>query len=150
MQRPYVEQLSDTEYVSILTGPFRPVQRGRGQPHQYCTWCFNPHRPFQAGATYGRSKSRPQGESFNPHRPFQAGATYGYIRPTRLGSVSILTGPFRPVQHVITSSVITTIEVSILTGPFRPVQPCGLAGAYLCEFVSILTGPFRPVQRYPV
>ena len=39
--------------VSILTGPFRPVQprfvaRARARALR-----FNPHRPFQAGATHG-------------------------------------------------------------------------------------------------
>ena len=51
-------------------------------------------------------------------------------------------------NYVITSSVVTTIEVSILTGPFGPVQrqPCQRTGNNGC--VSILTGPFGPVQPH--
>ncbi len=64
------------QQVSILTGPFGPVQPG-------------PPGERPGGA-----------RSFNPHRPFRAGATlrgaHGHFAPLR--PVSILTGPFGPVQ----------------------------------------------------
>ena len=41
-----------TGRVSILTGPFRPVQHRQGGAACSTSWAyFNPHRPFRAGAT---------------------------------------------------------------------------------------------------
>jgi len=37
-------------------------------------------------------------------------------------NVSILTGPFGPVQLSLQEEVRTAFKVSILTGPFGPVQ----------------------------
>ncbi len=88
-------------------------------------------------------------------------------------SVSILTGPFGPVQHLPVLCPDRLEEVSILTGPFGPVQLGWCAGRFACRRsfnphrpfragatptgpaqagpgqhpVSILTGPFGPVQR---
>ena len=63
--------------VSILTGPFGPVQRG----------VFHP--------------ARTRGRRFNPHRPFRAGATWAIQdRDGNRLDVSILTGPFGPVQQI--------------------------------------------------
>ena len=84
--------------------------------------CFNPHRPFGAGATMAAGSGW-RGQGFNPHRPFGAGATactlsvmrglsvfqsspalwgrcneFLYPGPGRVG-VSILTGPLGPVQR---------------------------------------------------
>ena len=109
--------------VSILTGPFRPVQQTTSHQTRFLLGRFNPHRPFQAGAT------RPLGQirlavpsSFNPHRPFQAGATtIPDLNPGRF-QVSILTGPFGPVQRQIQGGKCQNNVVSILTGPFGPVQ----------------------------
>ena len=61
--------------VSILTGPFGPVQPDYPLIKRNNTLSFNPHRPFRAGATLFFS--------YNLHP---------------LG-VSILTGPFGPVQQ---------------------------------------------------
>ena len=38
------------------------------------------------------------------------------------------------------------VVVSILTGPFGPVQPPLIGGSFFIDNVSILTGPFGPVQ----
>ena len=158
---------------------------------------FNPHRPFRAGATTQSSRLVRSPASFNPHRPFRAGATLtssdGSVNiakfqssPALSGrcntlvapplpslSVSILTGPFGPVQRVTTSqtwqrsstfqsspalsgrcntpvvgALLYALRVSILTGPFGPVQRRGRGRAPRPLAVSILTGPFGPVQRY--
>ncbi len=88
---------------------------------------------------------------FNPHRPFRAGATR--VKSWRLpgmAEVSILTGPFGPVQHTPRFDPPKKHDVSILTGPFGPVQPN--EGGQIANklSVSILTGPFGPVQRMPL
>ena len=59
---------------------------------------------------------------FNPHRPFRAGATPRSGGRARSQPVSILTGPFGPVQHWDCRERATGALVSILTGPFGPVQ----------------------------
>ena len=64
-------------FVSILTGPERPVQQDIALVGGRCTIGFNPHRPRKAGATDPATR-------------------YGYIY-----RVSILTGPERPVQQCI-------------------------------------------------
>ncbi len=61
--------------------------------------------------------------------------------------VSILTGPFRPVQLLDPATNLTLGAVSILTGPFRPVQPARVLAERGFDLVSILTGPFGPVQQ---
>ena len=63
--------------------------------------------------------------------------------------VSILTGPFGPVQRSYNSGFSGNGKVSILTGPFGPVQPGHRALRRLPGRVSILTGPFGPVQLSP-
>ena len=62
-----------------------------------------------------------------------------------LQSVSILTGPLRPVLSPVDIVDPTIYGVSILTGPLRPVL--SLVYEYLNNVidVSILTGPLRPV-----
>ena len=60
--------------------------------------------------------------------------------------VSILTGPFGPVQPHHLPGGGEVVGVSILTGPFGPVQPISTSGICIRLEVSILTGPFGPVQ----
>ena len=110
--------------VSILTGPFGPVQHPYIRPRGFKRRGFNPHRPFRAGATRTGGPGRaPVPRCFNPHRPFRAGATSGQRQRPRWASVSILTGPFGPVQLVVDMLDVTdSVLVSILTGPFGPVQ----------------------------
>ena len=132
---------------------------------------FNPHRPFRAGATYagllimraiqafqsspalsGRCNLAPSERagayrSFNPHRPFRAGATSDLAWFCELLQVSILTGPFGPVQLSRPWEDSQLKFVSILTGPFGPVQQYVITSAVMVQGVSILTGPFGPVQH---
>ena len=94
-----------------------------------------------------------------------------FAQPGQGLEVSILTGPFGPVQHSSPSMTVIARafqsspalsgrcnlgghaarlrrqRVSILTGPFGPVQPGPPGGLYNLAGVSILTGPFGPVQR---
>ena len=144
--------LTTNHDVSILTGPFRPVQlKGILSPAAYGPWfqsspalsgrcnapgghqrrryCrFNPHRPFQAGATT-RRRGRPGLEAVFQSSPALSGRCNAYMLGA-LGlpyGVSILTGPFRPVQRAVQHGLHGGgPPVSILTGPFRPVQQdCG-------------------------
>ena len=140
---------SNGKPVSILTGPFRPVQHPQPRSWTPASSCFNPHRPFQAGATRRFTRQ------LSVNREFQSSpALSGRCNPMALyspcgcGWVSILTGPFRPVQPETLRLIRAVQFVSILTGPFRPVQR-GAFAAYGVRprFVSILTGPFRPVQH---
>ena len=109
---------------------------------------FNPHRPFRAGATPYCQLMTQHVHRFNPHRPFRAGATNNCGRSHRLGTVSILTGPFGPVQPIQEEERRAKLQVSILTGPFGPVQLDRLVDEGVrANVVSILTGPFGPVQR---
>ena len=112
--------------VSILTGPFGPVQR----------WSL-------AGSL------EPSPPGFNPHRPFRAGATI--LTPAWLPSCRgfqsspALSGRCN-AQEAVEAEVVLQ-GVSILTGPFGPVQPGGAgSGDSGGNGVSILTGPFGPVQ----
>ena len=81
--RPFRAGATDQQYknikarlkVSILTGPFGPVQRHDILWRRRDNDCFNPHRPFRAGATRAAPKHGRIGRCFNPHRPFRAGAT---------------------------------------------------------------------------
>jgi hypothetical protein len=136
--------------VSILTGPFGPVQPGRPPSPSPRPLSFNPYRPFRAGATtedpyllqnndlfqsspalWGRCNGcprmrwRPCRGRFNPHRPFGGGATHGCLEVA-----------------------IAAHDVSILTGPLGPVQLCRDGHRRLPQQVSILTGPLGPVQRW--
>ena len=63
--------------------------------------------------------------------------------------VSILTGPFEPVQRSRPGQFSGPGRVSILTGPFGPVQPYDPYYNAYRGGVSILTGPFGPVQHDP-
>ena len=86
------------QLVSILTGPFGPVQRAI----LHLLWLQS---------------------SFNPHRPFRAGATWHPVdAQNHVAVVSILTGPFGPVQRGHRKGGEAEMNVSILTGPFGPVQ----------------------------
>ena len=132
--------------------PHRPFRAGATWPtlsYEACCSSFNPHRPFRAGATGPSGLSQAQEpvfqsspalsgrcnaglpdtsrarRRFNPHRPFRAGAT------------AYVVGVSHPDV------------VSILTGPFGPVQLNPLPRFLVCDFVSILTGPFGPVQLHP-
>ncbi len=133
--------------VSILTGPFGPVQprRARGG-----------HAARQTG--------------FNPHRPFRAGATARAPTAAPGQLVSILTGPFGPVQrpsagHLRPPSGVFQSSPALSgrcnagrmprSGPVRRFQSSpALSGRCNPEAsvevprrqVSILTGPFGPVQ----
>ena len=163
-----------TRQVSILTGPFGPVQRVAVRARGAARRRFNPHRPFRAGATMlmlvlPLLPSYVLG--FNPHRPFRAGATDTAARLAQTGRVSILTGPFGPVQPGQTRRISASNPlfqsspalsgrcnpidcagvwvhtcVSILTGPFGPVQQYRQIDVWQPSRVSILTGPFGPVQ----
>ncbi len=114
-----------------------------------------------------KNSSRPLNARFNPHRPFRAGATAITLSPCNLDRVSILTGPFGPVQRCTRQSTACKGEfqsspalsgwcngrhpvdswehvlVSILTGPFGPVQPAVSlsCGPRLCRF-----NPHRPFR----
>ena len=144
LERFWAELLG--KYVSILTGPFGPVQPDNkltaGQVHivSILTGPFGPvqhryshHRARFAGVSiltgpFGpvqralllRPGARFRG--FNPHRPFRAGATSTTRSRPRGTVVSILTGPFGPVQLPRAPLVVLGAGVSILTGPFGPVQ----------------------------
>ena len=102
--------------------------------------CFNPHRPFRAGATPGAPCSRAQQMGFNPHRPFRAGAT-GHP-PQPCGAATSF-NPHRPFRAGATSHaghiIFTPISVSILTGPFGPVQHS--TGEYDTEAVEFQSSP---------
>ena len=50
--------------VSILTGPFGPVQLAPSPPAPSRWGCFNPHRPFRAGATLGDFPTSPSHSLF--------------------------------------------------------------------------------------
>ena len=67
--------LTEAVIVSILTGPFGPVQRTSACYNASEEVGFNPHRPFRAGATYRLGLLSFDYSRFNPHRPFRAGAT---------------------------------------------------------------------------
>jgi len=110
--------------VSILTGPFGPVQPTMAPPPNERLWCFNPHRPLRAGATRSTTTY-----GWSGWRMFQSSPA-----PSGRCNVNGVGGDL--VQRL----------VSILTGPFGPVQPKRLAHAKAQEKVSILTGPFGPVQ----
>ena len=108
--------------VSILTGPFGPVQP------KIAVIMLSPQSvsiltgPFGPVQRYGSEDSLRARGRFNPHRPFRAGATREDImRPAAVAFVSILTGPFGPVQ-LGGNHVGNLQSVSILTGPFGPVQ----------------------------
>jgi hypothetical protein len=110
--------------------------------------CFNPHRPFGAGAT-GPGARPPSGVwSFNPHRSFGAGATAALEgRSPRERRVSILTGPLGPVQRVEGQPAVQDdVVVSILTGPLGPVKPDQARGRRAACGVSIPTGLLGSVQ----
>ena len=81
---------------------------------------------------------------FNPHRPVKAGASGVTRSPDITTTVSILTGPLRPVlRHLSDRWPAFFRGVSILTGPLRPVlQWCdALAGYHNHGF-----NPHRPVK----
>ena len=64
--------------------------------------------------------------------------------------VSILNGPFGPLQleHELREAAIATFKVSILNGPFGPLQPGSGASFGHRQGVSILNGPFGPLQPF--
>ncbi len=110
---------------------------------------FNPHRPFRAGATWSKSspKRGPRGYRFNPHRPFRAGATF--FR-TLSPMISRSFNPHRPFRAGATStrlgySPAEVTVVSILTGPFGPVQPSGTPGS-MSSTPPASFNPHRPFR----
>ena len=109
--------------VSILTGPFGPVQPTRYVITSSVITSFNPHRPFRASATTAHNPPGPMHNAFqsSPALSGQCNVlfTVTYALQER---VSILTGPFGPVQRLALLTLITRVGVSILTGPFGPVQ----------------------------
>ncbi len=161
--------------VSILTGPFGPVQPGNADPGERPGGDgFNPPRPFRAGAT-SRDQLKPSRRTGFQSSPALSGrCNPGTLTPenVRVAMVSILTGPFGPVQQLADASVTTAklafqsspalsgrgnpgtltpenvrvAMVSILTGPFGPVQRVEDGDGPVRDVVSILTGPFGPVQ----
>ena len=108
--------------VSILTGPFGPVQPQPPRPYIMIRRVSILTGPFGPVQRLPRRRPGSRGDGFNPHRPFRAGATYRGGGDYLLSVVSILTGPFGPVQRRAVSKRLHTDNVSILTGPFGPVQ----------------------------
>ncbi len=124
VQRPRYHHQRARDRVSILTGPFGPVQQDRDQHRRGGPTGFNPHRPFRAGATAPAMSWLP------PPGVFQSS-------PALSGRCNQLVPEGQHHPH----------GVSILTGPFGPVQPASARADGAIAFVSILTGPFGPVQH---
>jgi len=133
--------------VSILTGPFGPVQRAPAAPGAAPPPGFNPHRPLRAGATRSAMDWICRSVSWFQSSPAPSGrCNLGRpVFPLTSGrGVSILTGPFGPVQHRVGRRRVHPHPVSILTGPFGPVQR-GLGpprGSHLCPRFN----PHRPLR----
>ena len=85
--------------VSILTGPFGPVQPGGRLFRGVEVDMFQSSPALSGRCNFGRERRKSPGTGFNPHRPFRAGATFGQTWQLAYPRVSILTGPFGPVQR---------------------------------------------------
>ena len=136
-------------YVSILTGPFGPVQRMEGRYRQLVI-VFQSSPALSGRCNRRRTRQPRRRVSFNPHRPFRAGATRAGRAEPRGQRVSILTGPFGPVQPPagrLISGRLAFQSSPALSGRCNPAMH---ALRFLVAWVSILTGPFGPVQRQRV
>jgi len=99
----------------------QPISRAKSQADSVG---FNPHRPFRAGAThFSGGLYLGVCPRFNPHRPFRAGATeqelFKLLRQMEFQSSPALSGRCNGDHAVVFDRAQF---VSILTGPFGPVQ----------------------------
>ena len=121
LQLPGVGKGSHAAGVSILNGPFGPLQQSTPSCQAPSGSSFNPQRAFRPVATIYLRPLQGIKLGFNPQRAFRPVATYVRVYIPKERAVSILNGPFGPLQLILSSAVAPVNPGFNPQRAFRPV-----------------------------